>query len=80
MFSTGNKKGSFVSGTRRCRFLPFEQATSVHNVAGGAGSAGQADPGVGEREGGAGVAAAGERRPDQGDQELMIVSERKNQQ
>ena len=49
----------------------------VHHVAGGAGEAGQADQGVGEREAGAGVAAAGERRSDQGDQELFILSQKK---
>ena len=41
-------------------------------VAGGAGSASQADPGAGEREAGAGVAPAGERRSDQGGQELLL--------
>ena len=50
----------------------------VHHVAGGAGEAGQADQGVGEREAGAGVAAAGERRSDQGDQELFILSQKKS--
>ena len=32
--------------------------SKAHIVAGGAGEAGQADPGAGEREGGAGVAPA----------------------
>ena len=51
--------------------------SKAHIVAGGAGEAGQADPGAGEREGGAGVAPAGERRSDQGDQKLSIMSEKK---
>ena len=42
----------------------------VDTVAGGAGQAGEADPGVGEREAGAGAAPAGERRSDQGGQQL----------
>ena len=49
----------------------------AHTVAGGAGEAGQADPGAGEREGGAGVAPAGERRSNQGDQKLSIILQKK---
>ena len=50
-------------------YLPFW--SKAHTVAGGAGEAGQADPGAGEREAGAGVAPAGERRSDQGDQNFL---------
>ena len=76
MSSTGNKKGFFVSATRRCRFLPTNSLATFlskasHNIAGGAGQAGETDRGVGEREGGAGVAPAGERRSDQGDHFIM---------
>ena len=56
-------------------YLPFW--IKAHTVAGGAGEAGQADPGAGEREGDAGVAPAGERRSNQGDQKLSIILQKK---
>ena len=51
--------------------------SKAHIVAGGAGEAGQADPGAGEREGDARVAPAGERRSNQGDQKLSIILQKK---